>query len=141
MLSADLVVYLSKAFYVLSVLVQFLSCFRMHRVDNEVIVNVISIAVRWRIATRSACHSKAVKWVAEEFLIAPLCRDARDGKNGSFTDTVFCVLYGTSVTFVSRRKVPCLDIPLSVAPSACKKDIVFFQCVPPFVHYLFECFC
>lgn len=46
MLGADLVVYLSKPFYVLSVLVQFLSRFRMHRVDDEVIVNVLSIAVR-----------------------------------------------------------------------------------------------
>ena len=46
MLGADLVVNLSKAFYVLSVLVELLSRFRMHRVDDEVIVNVISIAVR-----------------------------------------------------------------------------------------------
>ena len=30
------------------------------------------------------------------------------------------------------------DIPLSVAPSACEKDVVFFQCVPPFIHQLFE---
>ena len=46
MLGADLVVNLSKAFYVLSVLVELLSRFRMHRVDDEVIVNVISVAVR-----------------------------------------------------------------------------------------------
>ena len=46
MLGADLVVYLSQPFYVLSVLVELLSRFRMHRVDDEVIVNVISIAVR-----------------------------------------------------------------------------------------------
>ena len=101
---------------------------------------LLPLDVRWRIATRSACHSKAVKWVAEEFLAAPLCRDARDGKNGNFTGTVSCVLYGTSVTFFGGRKVPCLDIPLSVAPSTCEKDVVFFQCVPPFIHQLFECF-
>ena len=46
MLVADLVVDFSKPFYVLSVLVQFLSRFRMHCVDDEVIVNVISVAVR-----------------------------------------------------------------------------------------------
>ena len=86
---------------------------------------------------------KAADLTDEEFgsLMRALVSYARDGKNGSFTDTVFCVLYGTSVTFVGRRKVPCLDVSFSVAPSARKKDIVFFQCVPPFVHYLFECFC
>ena len=46
MFRADLVVDFSKSFYVLFVLVQFLSRFRMHRVDDEVIVNVISVAVR-----------------------------------------------------------------------------------------------
>ena len=54
MLGADLVVNLSKPFYVLSVLVQFLSRFRMHCVDDEVIVNVISVAVR--------CNEYAVAW-------------------------------------------------------------------------------
>ena len=46
MFRADLVVDFSKPFYVLFILVQFLSCFRMHRVDDEVIMNVLSIAVR-----------------------------------------------------------------------------------------------
>ena len=46
MLGADLVVNLSKPFYVLFVLVKFLSRFRMHRVDDKVIMNVISVAVR-----------------------------------------------------------------------------------------------
>ena len=46
MLGADLVVYLSQPLHVLFVLVEFLSRFRMHRVDDEVIVNVISVAVR-----------------------------------------------------------------------------------------------
>ena len=46
MLGADLVVYLPQPFYVLSVLVELLSRFRMHRVNDEVIVNVISVAVR-----------------------------------------------------------------------------------------------
>lgn len=54
MLGADFVIDFSKPFHVLSVLVQLLSCFRMHRVDDEVIVNVISIAVR--------CDEYTVAW-------------------------------------------------------------------------------
>ena len=54
MLGAEFVVYLSQPFYVLSVLVELLSRFRMHRVDDEVIVNVISVAVR--------CNEYAVAW-------------------------------------------------------------------------------
>ena len=54
MLGAEFVVDFSQPFYVLSVLVQFLSRFRMHRVDDEVIVNVISVAVR--------CNEYAVAW-------------------------------------------------------------------------------
>ena len=46
MFRAEFVVDFSKLLHVLFVLVQFLSCFRMHRVDDEVIVNVISVAVR-----------------------------------------------------------------------------------------------
>ena len=46
MFRAEFVVDFSNSLHVLFILVQFLSCFRMHRVDNEVIVNVISIAVR-----------------------------------------------------------------------------------------------
>ena len=46
MLGTDLVVDFPQPFYVLSVLVEFLSSFRMHRVNDKVIVNVISVAVR-----------------------------------------------------------------------------------------------
>lgn len=46
MFRAEFVVDFSKPLHVLFILVQFLSCFCMHRVDDEVIVNVISVAVR-----------------------------------------------------------------------------------------------
>ena len=54
MFRAEFVVYLPQPFYVLSVFVQFLSRFRMHRVDNEVVMNVLSVAVR--------CDEYAVAW-------------------------------------------------------------------------------
>ena len=54
MFRAEFVVDFSKPLHVLFVLVQFLSYFRMHRVDDEVIVNVISVAVR--------CNEYAVAW-------------------------------------------------------------------------------
>ena len=114
----------------------------------------ITLAILWRkniseryylyaVALPRALLATAKLWNGRQknLGVAPLCRDARDGKNGSFADTVSCVLYGTFVTFFGGRKVPCLNIPLSVAPSACEKDVVFFQRVPPFVHQLFEGFC
>ena len=76
-------------------------------------------------------------WVTGKLWGCALMQGRKGRKNGNITGTVSCVLYGTSVTFFGKRRVPCLDIPLSVAPSAGKKDIVFFQCVPPFVHHLF----
>lgn len=54
MFRAEFVVDFSKPLHVLSVLVELLSRFRMHRVDDEVIVNVISVAVR--------CNEYAVAW-------------------------------------------------------------------------------
>ena len=46
MFRAEFVVDFSKPLHVLFVLVEFLSRFRMHRVDDKVIMNVLSVAVR-----------------------------------------------------------------------------------------------
>ncbi len=54
--------------------------------------------------------------------------------------TISCVLYVTSVTFVGRRKVSCLDIPPFVDPACRQRTQSFLPVCTAFFHQLFEHF-